>query len=227
MRIIKFRKYPAIQPACSQDAASNQPQLYAIDNKCIFLNTTLRKNIEIIRKLYNRGFTSNESNDIQNINRKINQILNKLTKDYNHKPLKLEIKKESVDIILMNVHNLHGQYRLNPQPTSNEISLDFARLLSNTSSDLSFKTFSSDELQINVKELIIKEHFASLYIITPFSSITNERVKTDTSSTSLSSLIERLSTSEGMRILRKLLFCVETRGSLSSATWPTFEIEKI
>ncbi|XP_029164087.1 serine protease inhibitor 88Ea-like [Nylanderia fulva] len=233
MRIIKFDKYSAIhhkystkQPAQDEDAASNQPKLYAIDNKCIFLNTTLRRNIEIIRKLYNRGFTSNESNDIQDINRKINQILNKLTKDYNHKPLKLEIKRESVDIILMNVHNFHGQYRLNPQPTSNEISLDFARLLSNTSSDLSFKTFSSDELQINVKELIIKEHFTSLYILTPFSSITNERVKTDTSSTNLSSLIERLSTSEGMRILRKLLFCVETRGSLSSATWPTFKIEK-
>ncbi|XP_029164075.1 serine protease inhibitor 88Ea-like [Nylanderia fulva] len=211
MKNIKFDKYPSIhhkyptkRPAQEEDAASNQPQLYAIDNKCIFLNTILRKNIEIIRNLYNCGFTSNESNDIQDINRKINKILKILTNDYNHKPLELEIKREGVDIILMNVN----------------------RLLSNTSCYLNFKTFSSDKLQVDVKELIIKKDYTSLFILTPFSSSTDKRVKTDTSSTSLSSLIERLSTSEGMRILRKLLFCVETDGSLSSSTRPTFEIEK-
>ncbi|XP_029164080.1 uncharacterized protein LOC114935397 isoform X2 [Nylanderia fulva] len=186
MRNIKFdkyssihHKYPTKRPARDENAASNQSQLYAVDNKCIFLNTILRKNIEI-KKLYNCGFTSNESNDIQDINRKINQILKILTKDYNYKPLELEIKRE----------------------------------------------VSSDELQVHVKELIIKKDFTSLFMLIPFSSSTDKRVKTDTSSTSLPSLIERLSTSEGMRKLRKLLFCVETGGSLSFVTWPTFEIEK-
>ncbi|XP_029164079.1 uncharacterized protein LOC114935397 isoform X1 [Nylanderia fulva] len=232
MRNIKFdkyssihHKYPTKRPARDENAASNQSQLYAVDNKCIFLNTILRKNIEI-KKLYNCGFTSNESNDIQDINRKINQILKILTKDYNYKPLELEIKREGVDIILMNVHNFHGRYRSISQLTSIEMSLDSDRLLSNTSSNLSIKTFSSDELQVHVKELIIKKDFTSLFMLIPFSSSTDKRVKTDTSSTSLPSLIERLSTSEGMRKLRKLLFCVETGGSLSFVTWPTFEIEK-
>ncbi|XP_029164098.1 serine protease inhibitor 88Ea-like [Nylanderia fulva] len=226
MKIIKFRKYPAIQSACPQDAASNLPQHYMIQNKCIFLNTILCKNIKIIRKLYNFGFTFKESNDIHDINRKTNKILNSWTENYILKPLKLEVKRETIDIIMMNVHNFHGRYRLIPQPTSNEMSLDCDQLASNTSLYLNFKTFSSDELQVNVKELIIKKDYTSLFMLIPFSSSTDKRVKTDTSSTSLSSLIERLSTSEGMRKFRKLLFCVETGGSLSFATWPTFEIEK-
>ncbi|XP_029164077.1 serine protease inhibitor 88Ea-like [Nylanderia fulva] len=42
----------------------------------------------------------------------------------------------------------------------------------------------------------------------------------------LSSLIERLSTSEGMDILQKLLSCAERDKSLSIVIPPTFEIEK-
>ncbi|XP_029164090.1 serine protease inhibitor 88Ea-like [Nylanderia fulva] len=208
------------------DAASNLPQRYAIQNKCAFLNTILRKNIEIIIKLYKCGFTSNESNNIQDINRKINKILKDLTKNYILIPLELKVRRKAMDIILTNIHNFYGQnlpWKLIFEPTNSRNSVD--QCLS-TSSYLNFQTFSSDELQVHVKELIIKKDFTSLFMLIPFSSSTDKRVKTDTSSTNLPSLIERLSTSEGMRILRKLLSCVKTDGSLSFATWPTFKIEK-
>ncbi|XP_029157885.1 serine protease inhibitor 88Ea-like [Nylanderia fulva] len=66
---------------------------------------------------------------------------------------------------------------------------------------------SSDELQVDVKELIIKEHYTSLYMLIPSSTSTNNTVKTDMS-TGLSSLIERLDK------------------PLSIVIPPTFEIEK-
>ncbi|XP_029164088.1 uncharacterized protein LOC114935403 [Nylanderia fulva] len=106
----------------------------------------------------------------------------------------------------------------NIQNTDRELNESLQSLLKN------FFLFS-DELQVDVKELIIKKHFTSLYMLIPSSTSTNNTIKTDMS-TGLSSLIERLSTSEGMDILRKLLSCAETDKSLSFVIPPTFEIEK-
>ncbi|XP_029164089.1 uncharacterized protein LOC114935404 [Nylanderia fulva] len=215
MRIIKFDKYSSIhhkyatkRPAGYENAAFNQPQLYAVDNKCIFLNTTLRKNIEIITKLYNCGFTSNESNDIHDINRMTNKILKSSTDDYNFKPLKLEVKREAMDIILMNVHNFHGPYQSISQWKINEMNVN--RLMSNTSSSLSFKTCyqtstlyegqSTSKKNKKVKTDTSSTSLFSLYERESTSEEMRVNVKTDTSSTSLSILNEQLSTSEGMRI---------------------------
>ncbi|XP_029166499.1 serine protease inhibitor 88Ea-like [Nylanderia fulva] len=115
-----------------------------------------------------------------------------------------------MDIFLANVFHFHGRNLTVSQSTS---------------SYLNFKTFSSDELQVDVKELIIKEHYTSLYMLIPSLTSINNTVKTDMS-TGLSSLIERLSTSEGMDILRKLLSYAERDKPLSIVIPPTFEIEK-
>ncbi|XP_029164092.1 serine protease inhibitor 88Ea-like [Nylanderia fulva] len=231
MKNIKFDKYAARhhkystnRPAEYEDTVSCVPH-YAIQNKCTFINTILRDNIEIIKKLYNLGFLSEKSNDIQDINRKINKVLEVLTKNNILKPLKLKVKTEDLDIILMNVHNFHGRNQLIPKPIRS-CSVDQSLSIIPISTFLKFKTFSSNELQVDVKELIIEEYFTTLYMLIPFPPSTNKRVKTDRSSTSLSSLIERLSSSEGMRVLRKLLSSVRAGGSLSSSTRPTFEIEK-
>ncbi|XP_029164094.1 uncharacterized protein LOC114935410 [Nylanderia fulva] len=230
MKNIKFNKYAARyhkyttnRPAAYEDTASCVPH-YAIQNKCTFINTILRDDIEIIKKLYNLGFLSKKSNDIQDINRKITKVLEILTKNNILKPLKLKVKTEDLDIILMNVHNFHGRNQIIPKPIRSW-SVDQSLSIIPISTYLKFKTFSSNKLQVDVKELTIKEYF-TLYMLIPFPSSTNKRVKTDRSSTSLSSLIERLSSSEGMRVLRKLLSSVRAGGSLSSSTRPTFEIEK-
>ncbi|XP_029164091.1 serine protease inhibitor 88Ea-like [Nylanderia fulva] len=223
----RHHKYPTNRPAEYEDTASCVPH-YAIQNKCTFINTILRDDIEIIKKLYNLGFLSKKSNDIQDINRKITKVLEILTKDNILKPLKLKVKTEDLDIILMNVHNFHGRNQLILKPIRSW-SVDQLISIIPMSSFLKFKTFSSDELQVDVKELIIKKDFTSLYMLTPFSSITlNEKVETDTSSTSLSSLIERLSTIEGMHVLRKLLSCKnEEKDKLPFvSTQLIFEIEK-
>ncbi|XP_029164100.1 serine protease inhibitor 88Ea-like [Nylanderia fulva] len=175
-----------------------------------------------MQRLYNYGFQYMTFNDIQDLNRTINIILTFLSMNCIRMPVDLKVIIKDIEIILMNIHHFHGRNRLISQFTNES----HRKPDLSTPLHLNFKTFSSDELQVDVKELIIEEHYTSLYILTPFSSITNERIKTDTSSASLSRLIEKLSTSEGMDILRKLLSCERTFESPSFATWPTFEIEK-
>ncbi|XP_029166502.1 uncharacterized protein LOC114937250 [Nylanderia fulva] len=82
----------------------------------------------------------------------------------------------------------------------------------------------STQLQVTVKELIIKEHFTSLYMLIPSSK--NKKVETDMRSINLFRLIDRLSTSEGMDILRNILSRAKKVKPLALYTRLTFEIEK-
>ncbi|XP_029157884.1 serine protease inhibitor 88Ea-like [Nylanderia fulva] len=212
LKIINFDKYPAHRPVRYKNATSYMPYHYVIQNQCIFLNKKLCKDLKTLRRLYNAGFRSKRNNNIQDTNREFNESLQPLLKNFLRKLMNLKVKTEDMDIFLANVFHFHGRNLIVSQSTS---------------SYLNFKTFSSDELQMDVKELIIKEHFTSLYMLIPSSTTTNNTVKTDMS-TGLSSLIERLSTSEGMRILRKLLSCKnEQKDKLPSVpTRLIFEIEK-
>ncbi|XP_029164078.1 serine protease inhibitor 88Ea-like [Nylanderia fulva] len=210
LKIIIFNKYPGKRPARYKVSTFYMPYHYVIQNQCIFLNKKLRGDIETMRLLYNAGFRSKSNNNIQDTNRELNESLQPLLENFFRKLVNLKVKTEDMDIFLANVFHFHGRNLIVSQSSSFH---------------LNFKTFSSDELQVDVKELIIKEHFTSLYILKPTSTSTNNTIKTDMS-TGLSSLIERLSTSEGMDILQKLLSCAETDKSLSFDIPPIFEIEK-
>ncbi|XP_029164085.1 uncharacterized protein LOC114935400 [Nylanderia fulva] len=220
MNIINFNN-PAKRPENYMDSTFYMPYHYVIKNQCIFLNKKLPGDIKTKEELYNIEIKSIISNNIHDTNRELNEILQSLIKDHFRKPVNLKVQTEDMDIFLASIHNFKGRNQIVSQSTSG--STDAPSL--STPSYLKIKTFSSDELQVDVKELIIKEHFTSLYMLIPFSSSTNKKVKTNTSSTNLSSLIKKLSTSEGMDILRELLSRVRTLEPLSFATRSTFEIE--